>query len=432
MQAFGRRRLGGLTGAAFGTFALPAIAQGQPQAPAPAAPQASPPELRLGAIFPLSGPSAPFGDECYRGLELAVEAQNASGGVFGRTIRLVRADAPDDAAATAEARRLTQGNDRVAAIFGSFNTTVALPASQVAELAGVPFFELSAIGDAVMERNFRWVFRAAPRAADFAATALDGVALLGAAIGRHPSSLRLTIAQEDALGANSIAAAQATEIEARGMALVQRAGYAPRPGDLNGLVQRLRGVEAEVVLHSGAPGDEALLFRALREANWRPLMVIGTAGGYGMAETARSIGDDLCGAMSADYTPFAVNEAVAPGARTFAETYLRRYGAEPRSGQGLACFSGARVFLDALQRAGSTDRDRIRAAVLATDIAEGSTACGWGARFDERGQNLRARPILCQWQPSTSASPGSLPGLRQVAISPAEAAIAGLRPRLGA
>lgn len=427
MQAFGRRALGGLAGAALGAFARPASAQGQAQPPA--APPAA--ELRLGAIFPLTGPSAPFGDECYRGLELAVEARNAAGGVFGRAIRLIRADAPDEAAATSEARRLTQGNDRVAAIFGSFATSIALPASQVAELAGVPYFELNAMDDAVVERAFRWVFRAAPRATEFAAASLDGVQMLATAIGRHPSSLRLAIAQEDAVGAASVAAAQTAMIEARGYGLIERATYAPRPADLMGLVQRLRGMEAEVVLHTGAPGDEALLFRALRDARWSPQMIIGTAGGYGMAETARSIGDALCGTMSADLTPFSVNEAAAPGARAFAETYLRRYGAEPRSGHGLASFSGARIFLDALHRAGGADRDRIRAAILATDIAEGTTPNGWGARFDERGQNLRSRPMLCQWQTAPATSPGSPPGLRQVTLAPAEAATAEIVTRLG-
>ena len=31
-------------------------------------------------------------------------------------------------------------------------------------------------------------------------------------------------------------------------------------------------------------------------------------------------------------------------------------------------------------------------------FAEGTTATGWGMRFDERGQNTRARPFLLQWQ----------------------------------
>jgi len=412
MQRIGRRALAGF--ALGGVFARRANAQ-----PAP-------PELRVGAIFPLSGPSGLLGDESYRGLELAVEERNAAGGVFGRTIRLLRTDAPDDMAAANEARRLLAGNDRVSALFGSFSSAIALPASQAAELAGVPFFELGAIGDAVMDRGFRMVFRASPRAADFATTTISAVTdLLAPAFGVAPERLKLAIAHEEAQGGQSVAGAQEALIRAGGLALVERVAYGSRAADLGAVVQRLRGLEAEIVLHAGAPGDEVLLFRALREAAWRPRMVIGTAGGYGLTESARSLGDPFLGAMSADFTPFAVHERHAPGAPAFAETYLRRYGAEPRSGHSLAGFVGARFFLEALGRAGSAERDRVRAAVLAVDVAEGTTATGWGARFDERGQNQRARPVLCQWQITPH-------GPRQMVLSPAAAAVAELMPRLGA
>jgi branched-chain amino acid transport system substrate-binding protein len=413
---FGRRALAIATTTTLAALGRPALAQ---QPPAQAA------ELRLGAVFPLSGPLALLGDESFRGLELAVEERNGAGGALGRQIRLVRADAPDDAAAAAEMRRLTAGPDRVAAAFGSFASSIALPASQIAEAASIAWFELGAIGDAVVERGFRGLFRASPAATDFAAVAIEGVIeLLAPAMGVAPDALRLAIAHEDAAGGQSVAAAQEALARIRGLALVERAIYAPRAADLNALVQRLRGQEADVVLHTGAPGDELLLFRALRDAGWRPRMVIGTAGGYGLAETARSIGDALLGAMSADWTPFAVNERHAPGARAFAEAYLRRYGAEPRSGHSLACFVGARIFLEALHRAGGTERDRVRAAVQALDIAEGTTATGWGARFDERGQNLRAKPVLCQWQAGQQA-------MVQAAIWPGPAAVATVATRLG-
>lgn len=405
-----RRQLGALALAA--ALARPARAQ-------------APVELRLGAVFPLSGPLALLGDESFRGLELAIEERNAAGGVLGRPLRLIRADAPDEAAAAAETRRMVSGTERVAAIFGSFASSVALPGSQVAEGAGVPWFELGAVGDAVMERGFRWVFRASPRATDFAACSLAGVTeLLAPALGIDAARLRLAIAHEEAPGGLSVGAVQDQLARSRGLNLVERAAYASRAADLNALVQRLRGLEAEVVLHTGAPGDELLLFRAFRDAGWRPRMVIGTAGGYGLVETARSLGDALTGAMSADFTPFAVNERHAPGARAFADAYLRRYGAEPRSGHGLGCFVGAQIFLEALNRAGSLEKERVRAAVLALDIAAGTTATGWGARFDERGQNMRAQPVLCQWQ----AGPQ---GLRQVAVHPQAAAVADLIPRLG-
>ena len=193
-------------------------------------------------------------------------------------------------------------------------------------------------------------------------------------------------------------------------------------------MQRLRGQEVEVLLHSGAPGDELLLFRAMRDAGWQPRMVIGTTGGYGLAETARSLGDALLGAMSAELASFAVNEAYAPGARAFAEAYLRRYGAAPRSGHSLAAHVGCRLFLDALHRAGGPEKEKLRAALLALDLPEGSTAAGWGARFDDRGQNLRARPLLCQWQPGAQ---GAGQGLVQVTVHPAAAAVAPVITRLG-
>ncbi|NGM19353.1 ABC transporter substrate-binding protein [Roseomonas stagni] len=412
MQGIGRRALVGLAGAAFA--ARPAWAQAPAQ------------DIRLGAIFPLSGPSGLLGDECFRGVELAVEERNAAGGIGGRPIRLLRADAPDELAAQTEARRLSQGNDRVAAFLGSFATPIALPASQVAELAGIPYFELGALADAVMERGFRWIFRLSPRAADFAATAIDAVTgIVAPSLGVAPEALKLAILHEDAAGGQSIGAAQEALIRVRSLTLVERITYAPRASDLSAVVQRLRGQDTQVVLHIGAPGDEVSLFRTLRDAAWRPRMVIGAAGGYGLTESARSIGDDLLGTMSADWTPFEVNERVAPGARAFPDLYLRRYGAEPRSGHGLAAFAGARVALEALARAGSTDRDRIRAAVQATDLAEGTTPASWGVRFDDRGQNLRAAPVLCQWQ----QAPGG--GLRQVAIGPAAAAVADAIPRLG-
>lgn len=409
-SGLGRRRLA--TAAFAAAIARPALAQ-------------APAELRLGAIFPLSGLLALLGDESFRGVELAAEERNAGGGVLGRPLRLIRADATDEVAAAAETRRLVGGNERVAAIFGSVASAVALPGSQVAEAAGVPWFELGAIGDGMMDRGFRWMFRAAPRAADFAAVGIESVAaVLAPALGRAADSLRIAIAHEDAPGGASVGAAQEALARQRGLTLVERVAYASRAADLNALVQRLRGLEAEVVLHTGAPGDELLLFRAFRDVAWWPRMVLGTAGGYGLTETARSIGANFLGAMSADLTPFAVNERHAPGARAFADAYLRRYGAEPRSGHGLTAYVGAKLFLDALHRAGSVEKERIRAAVLSLDIAEGTTAAGWGARFDERGQNRRARPLLCQWQ-ATQAGP------RQVVVHPAEAAVADAVGRLG-
>jgi branched-chain amino acid transport system substrate-binding protein len=398
--------------------AVPARAQPQLQQspqPQPAA------EIRLGALYPLSGPFALLGDESFRGLELAVEECNAQGGVLGRFVRLVKADATDPAQAVAEARRLMT-QERVFAILGTRSSALSLAASQVVELQGVPYIELGATADAITERGFRNLFRTCPRASDYAAVALDAVVeVLAPPHATDPTAFKLALVHEDAPGAQSAAAAIEQQAALRGMQLVEKIAYPPRSGDLAGLAPRLRGIGADILLHPGGQqADIVPLFRGMQEAGWRPRMVIGTGGGYSLAETARTVGPGFEGVMNVDVTQFAVQERIAPGVGAFAEGYKRKYGSEPRTGDSLANAFGARVFLDALRRAGAAEKDRLRAALLATDIAEGTTATGWGARFDDKGQNQRARPFLVQWQ-----------GGRLVTVFPPPAAVAPPRPRLG-
>ena len=403
----------------------PATTSAQSTPPAQAQPPTTPPvpaptqsagELRLGALYPFSGPHALLGDESFRGLEMAIEERNVAGGLLGRPLRLLRGDAPDAARAVAEMRRLL-GTERAGAVFGTFASSLSLAASQVAEQAGLPYLELGAAADALTERGFRGLFRTCPRAADIGRLAADAVAdTLAPLLGAAP---RTAILHEDGPYGSGVAAAQEARLAERGVPQVERLAYAARGADLGPAVQRLRGVGAEVVLHTGH-GDAALLFRAMREAGWRPRMVVGADAGYGLGDTARGLGPEFEGTMTVDVPPFASGEAAAPGARPFGEAYKRRYGAEPRSGHSLSNHFGALVCLDAMARAGGLDRDRVRAAMLATDLPEGSGVNGWGTRFDDKGQNTLARPVLSQWQDG-----------RLVAVFPPNFAVAGPRDRLG-
>ena len=378
-------------------------------------------EIKFGALYPFSGGLALLGDESFRGLEVAVEERNAAGGVLGRQIRLAKGDAVDQNQAIGEVRRL-MSVERVTAVFGTYASPLAFAATQVTELQGVPYFEMGAISDPITERGFRYVFRTCPRSSDFGAATVGGIVdALAPAYGVDPKTLKIAILHEDALYGQTVSGFQEAQIRQRGLNQVEKLAYSARSVDLSSVIQRLRGVNADIVLHTGYQNDIVLFFRGMQEANWKPRMVIGSGAGYSLTDTARAVGPAFNGVMNVDFTQFAVNEQYAPGVSAFVELYKRRYGSDPRSGHSLANYFGARVYLDAVQRAGSTDKDRIRTAVLATDVAEGTTPTGWGVRFDERGQNTRVRPFLLQWQDG-----------RQVTVFPAQAAVAQLRPQMGA
>lgn len=377
--------------------------------------------IALGALYPFSGLLSPFGDESFRGLELAVEARNGAGGLFGRPLKLLKGDAVDPAAGATEAKRLV-GTERVAALFGSFSSPLVIAASPVTELAGIPYFELGAIGDPVLERGFRLLFRACSSATMMAALSVDTV---GETLARrwglerepHRAGLRIAILHEDGLYGSNVGALQLARCKARGLTVVDQLAYSAVTPDLANAVQRFRGAEVTVVLHTGYQSDTVMFYRQLKQANWRPRMVVGCGGGYAMTDTAATIGAEFDGTLNVGFPPYATAPGVAPGLSAVETAYERKYGAKPRSGHSLANYVGATLFLDAMARAGSLDKDKIRAAVLATNVAMDQTANGWGARFDEKGQNTLAFPVVAQWQGAVLRT-----------VLPDDAAVAALKP----
>jgi branched-chain amino acid transport system substrate-binding protein len=235
-----------------------------------------------------------------------------------------------------------------------------------------------------------------------------------------PQALKLGILHEDGLYGTSVSGFQATSCKDLGLNVVERLSYAASTADLSSAVQRLRGASADLVLHTGYPNDVVLFFRQMKQAGWLPRMVVGAGGGYSLTDTASAAGPEFEGAVTVDFPPYATSEAAAPGARDVQGAYEKKYGAKPRSGHSLANYVGAKLFLDAVNRAGALNQDRIRAAILSTDVPPGSLPNGWGAKFDDKGQNLRAKPVVSQWQGGVLRT-----------VLPLEAAVATLRPTLG-
>lgn len=376
-------------------------------------------ELRLGAIFPATGPLARLGEESFRGLELAVEARNTAGGVFGRPVRLIRATA-DHPAQSAAATRVLMSVERVAAVFGTGASVLSVSATRAAELQGVPFFELGAVADALTARGFRLLFRAAPLASQYAALSLRACAdLLPELWDTRPEQLRVAVLHENGAFGQAIGLVQesllrqgvgprfAVRLTYPAAVLPGQPGNPPPPPDFAALLGRLRESSPDILLHSGQEAETSALFAAMAEAGWMPRMLIGCGAGYHLQEAARNIGPGFAGTMAVGPAPYASGGMLAEPAQRMAERYAARYGHPPPSGHSLSHAMAATFFLEALHRAGSPERERVRAAVLAMRAEDSSP--GWPMAMNEEGQNRLAHPVLSQWQGQGTA-------LRQVAI----------------
>lgn len=356
-------------------------------------------DIKVGALFPFSGGLALLGDESFRGVEIAIAERNASGGLRGEKIELVKADAVDAGQAVGAARKLTS-IEGVDAVFGSYSSSISFAATQVTELAEVPYFELGAVSDSITERGMKYVFRSNPTAKKFAeGTILAVTDVVAPALGIEPSKLKVAIIHEDALYGTTIAKYQKEVAEEKGLNIVEALAYSAKSVDLSSLVLRLKGSGADVVLQTSYQNDTALFFRQIREADYRPKALIGAGGGYSMQDTIKVVGaENMEGVLDVDFPQYMMNEAGAPGIKEFQEKYKARYGTEPRSGHSLINYTGANIFLDAMEKAKSLDADAIRSAIMDIDIPLGSTAAGIGAKFSNSGQNQRAEASIMQWQ----------------------------------
>ncbi|MDE4605023.1 ABC transporter substrate-binding protein [Sinorhizobium meliloti] len=356
-------------------------------------------DVKFGALYPFSGQLALLGEESARGLEIAVDEINAAGGIQGEKVVLVRGDAVDNNQAIGEARRLIS-LEQVAAIFGTYSSARSIAASQVAELSGIPYFELGAVADEVTGRGLKYLFRTNPYAADMGKMIVDMVAdKIAPGISKKPEELKIGIIYEDSSYGTSVSTHQANYAKERGLNVAVSSGYPAATVDMSSLVLELKQAGVDVVLQTSYQNDSVLFLQQANEAGYKPAAVIGGGGGYSMQPTADAVGHDVIdGVLDVDFTQYLVNTKATPGLDAFVEAYKAKYGSAPRSGHSLNNYVGAKALLEAIDKARGFEPDTVVEAVKAMDIPDGATAAGYGIKFGENNQNERASMMGMQWQ----------------------------------
>ena len=112
--------------------------------------------ITIGAIYPLSGPQAPGGKDELGGVQAALQVAQAQG-VLDRRVQLRIIDAITPAQASAAVDQLVQ-QDHVAAILGTYGSTLSAAASARAEKLKTVYWETGAVADPITAQR-RYVFR---------------------------------------------------------------------------------------------------------------------------------------------------------------------------------------------------------------------------------------------------------------------------------
>jgi branched-chain amino acid transport system substrate-binding protein len=364
---------------------------------------ASAADLKIGALFPLSGGLSVLGTEALAGDEIAVDMVNEKGGVNGNKVALEKADATSPANATNEARRLVT-REGVKFLTGTYGSSIALAIAAVGNQFKIPYWEGSAVADELTQRGYPYVFRLNDNANALAAALKEAVvAIFAPKIGKPVKDLKIAMIHEDSAFGTSVANDFRDQIKAAGVTLAVLEPYAANTQDLSPLVLRLKERNPDVLVATQYFNDAVLFWRQARNADYNPKYFIAIGSGQATPDYRKGVGDDAEGVLLADVPSSGVKpDALVPEAAALQKEFVGRFkqktGKEPPS-HATRHFSAMHVLLTKiLPKAGSLDPDKVKSAVMALDEPIGSTILGFGIKFAPDGQNTRSFNVVLQWQ----------------------------------
>lgn len=331
-----------------------------------AAPAGAP--VKVGLVAPFTGRSGPSGEAIQRGIQLALDEVNRAGGVLGRPLALVTRDVQNDPVGGVAALRELIDQEAIVAVFGGIYSPVMLGQLPLIHERHVPLINAWGSITGITRNGYapNYAFRVGlndEQADEFIVRyALDVAGL------KRPGVLVDTTAWGDSNRAGLtdwLARRQVTPVA------VER--FDQGETVLLRQVGRLQVAGADGVIMAADTSEGAAAVRAMSSLGWRVPVVShwGVSGGQ-FVELAGA--DNAEGVLTLQTYSFL--RPATPRADPVLKAYHSRYGTrrieEVLAPLGVAQgYDGMHLLALAIQRAGSTDGERIRDALEHLPAYEG-------------------------------------------------------------
>lgn len=344
--------------------------------------------IKVGSVLSVTGPAAFLGDPELKTLQLYVEDINKKGGVLGRQLQLVHYDDGSDAnKANGFAKRLLD-DDKVDILIGGTTTGSTMSMVPLAEKSGTPFISLAG-AVVIVEPVKKFVFKtphtdrmAAEKVfEDMKKRGITKVALFSETSGFGQSGKK-----ETELVAGKY-----------GITLVANETYGPKDTDMSPQLTKIKsapGVQAVFVFGLGQGpaivtknykqlGITLPLYQSHGVASDEFLKLAGPAAeGVRLPSPAQLIGDKL-----------PANDPQKPVVLAYDKAYKERYKQDVSTFGGYA-YDGLMLAVDAIKRAGGTDKAKVRDAIEATKGYIGSSGKVTMSPTDHMGLDLSSFRML--------------------------------------
>lgn len=346
----------GLYGLLAGTVAMGTIGLAAPAHAAEKGP------IRIGVI---GEESAVAGASITKAAQLAADEINANGGVNGRKIKLFIYDDHSSAADGVRAFQRAVKQDHVVAVVATYISEIALAIEPWAARLHTPFITPGAAStmiDKQVHDNYarnKYTFHGYLNSA-FLAEAICSFDHDDLVKKLHMTST--VIMSEDAAWTKPLDAEYLKCLPKAGLKVVGHIRFNPDTTDFTPIFNKIEGLKPSVIMtgisHVGVQPT----------VQWHEQQVPIPMAGQSSQATTSTFWKDTNGAANGilTYTAATPTVALTPKTIPFAKAYIKRFGSTPAY-DGYASFDAIHVIANAIERAKSTNADKLVAAMEKTD-----------------------------------------------------------------
>ncbi|MFC6520896.1 ABC transporter substrate-binding protein [Undibacterium arcticum] len=340
--------------------------------------------IKIGSVLSVTGPAAFLGDPELKTLQTYLEKINAEGGVLGRKLELVHYDDGSESnKANSFAKRLIE-SDNVDVIIGGTTTGATMATVPLVEKAGVPFISLAG-AVVIVEPAKKWVFKT-PHTDRMAAEKVyedmkkRGITKVG------------LLSETSGFGQSGRKEAQGVAGK-YGITLVADETYGPKDTDTTAQLTKIKGTPgvqaifvfglgqgpAIVTKNYGQLGSKLPLYQSHGVASDEFIKLAGkSAEGVRLPTPAMLIAQAL-----------PANDPQKTVVVGYNKMYRDKFKVEPSTFGGYA-YDALALYVDAVKRAGSTDKEKVRSAIEQTKGFVGTTGAFNMSGTDHMGLDLSA------------------------------------------
>jgi len=347
--------------------------------------------VKIGVLHPVSGALSYSGQQGRLGATMAIDEINGAGGIKalgGAKIDPMLGDAqstPDGG--NAEVEKMNEAS--VCAVVGGYASAICLSATQTAARYDLPYIVDVGVVDSIVTRGLKNTFRFGPGFGVIAKTALDNLVSINDQAGK-PAKTVMIVHEDSAFGAG-LAKLLNAQLPDRGFQVLETIPHPTPTREFENVVLKIKAQNPNLVIPANYYNEYVLLARTMQQQRVRPKGIYSVLGGAASSykfvkefpEAAQYIMD--CNHWFDPKNPkaLALKKKVEEKGQFYTyEVYMN--------------YSCILLLADAIERAASTDRAKITAA-LASSTFSGHVMPYGPTKFVD-GQNQGAAPVNTQVQ----------------------------------